>query len=458
MNRVRSCQADATSRETGPAVYTNDRDIQTVKRLLRRYSHINWALADQAMVSGASFLTGILLARYLGVDGFGVYTLGWLILLFMGMIHAPLIIGAMMSIGPGYPDAEAPDYYGAVIIQNLMIAVAGTVLVILGIYASGRLFPEWGIGQLLWPVAAATFAALWQDFFRRYFFTRDRPALAFTIDAVRYLGQVGVLFALFRLYPDDLNSSLAMWVTAATAAISATVCPFVMGTVRWSWRVTRAVAVRHYQSSKWVTASAPLEWVSENAFIFAAGSVVGPAGVGAVRAAQNIVGIAHILFNGLVNVVQVRAAKYYSQGGVAALSGYLRQVAWSSGLATAAVCLAFAIAPAFWLQLFYGEEFVAYGELVRWWALVYSVNIFILPLRAGLRALEATRPIFTSRVWAALFALVFAGSIINWLDLRGVVIGILLAKTILVLSLWWLGHVCFSAHPRSARSGEIRDC
>ncbi|MGD2137009.1 MAG: MATE family efflux transporter [Gammaproteobacteria bacterium] len=427
-----------------------------MKRLLQRYSHVNWALADQGMVSGASFLTGILLARYLGVDEFGVYTLGWLILIFIGMIHAPLIIGAMMSIGPAYPEAEAPEYYGAVIIQNLVIATVGTGLVTAGIYLSGRLFPEWGVAELLWPVAAATFAALWQDFFRRYFFTRGRPAVAFTIDAIRYLGQVVVLFVLFQLFPVGLNSGLAMWVTAGSAAIAAGVCPLVMGEVRWSREVTRSVAVRHYQSSKWVTASAPLEWISENAFIFAAGSIVGSAGVGAVRATQNIVGVAHILFNGLLNVVQVRAAKHYSLGGVAALAGYLRQVAWTSGSATAAVCLVFAIAPGFWLRLFYGEEFVIYGELVRWWALVYTVNIFILPLRAGLRALETTRPIFTSRVGAALFALVSAAGIIGWVGLEGAVIGILIAKTILVLSLWWLGRPYLGPARQAADAEESR--
>ena len=36
--------------------------MQRAARLLARYSHITWALADQAMVSGINFLTGILLA------------------------------------------------------------------------------------------------------------------------------------------------------------------------------------------------------------------------------------------------------------------------------------------------------------------------------------------------------------------------------------------------------------
>lgn len=430
----------------------------SVNRLMRRYSHINWALADQGMVSGANFLTGVILARYLGIDGFGVYTLGWAVLLFIGSIHASFIIGAMMSIGPAYSDEDAPGYYGAVIVQNLGVSVVGTVLVIIGVYLSGWLAPEWGLEALLWPLAFAVFAALWQDFFRRYFFTRGRSAAAFKIDAIRYLGQVGVLFVLFQLYPDGLDSNRAMWITAITAAIPLVVCPFAMGKVTWSWHTTRVVAVRHFQSSKWVAGSAPLEWLSEYIFYFAAGSFVGSAAVGAVRATQNIVGVAHILFNGLINVVQVRAAKYYGQAGLAALSKYLQQVTWLAGSTTAIICLIFAITPTFWLRLFYGDEYVEYGELVRWWALVYSVNIFILPLRTGLRVFETTRPIFTSRVWAALFAVASVMVVFDWFGHEGAVIGILFSKLIIVMSLWWGYRHYFSKFARTNVAAENQKC
>ena len=407
-----------------------------MNRLIRRFSHINWALADQGMVSGANFLTGILLARFLGVEGFGIYTLGWLVLVFIGSIHTPLVMGAMMSIGPAYSEQDAPKYYGAVLVQNLAVSVAGTLLIGVGVYLTGLLVPEWGIQRLLWPLVIATFASMWQEFFRRYFFTRERPALAFMFDAIRYLGQIAALFLLFRFSPEGLDSSRAMWITAATAAIAILACPFVMGKVAWSWHWTRDIAARHYRSSKWPTLSAPLERVSEYAFYFGAGSLVGSAGVGALRAAQNMMGIAQILFLGLINVVQIKAAKHYGRDGLAALSKYLQQVAWMAGVATAVICLIFAITPAFWLRLFFGEEFVEFGELVRWWALAYTVNVFVLPLRSGLRALETTLPIFTSAMFAAIFAVVSASLVIDWLGLEGAAIGILLSKMIIVLVMW----------------------
>ncbi len=82
--------------------------IQLAARLLARYSHVNWALADQTMVSGVNFLTGILLARYLGVEEFGRFTLAWMAVLFVNGIQHAAINSPMMSIGPKQPEAEAP--------------------------------------------------------------------------------------------------------------------------------------------------------------------------------------------------------------------------------------------------------------------------------------------------------------------------------------------------------------
>jgi hypothetical protein len=45
--------------------------IQSTVQLLKRYRHVNWALADQAMLSGVNFLTVVLLARALGIEEFG---------------------------------------------------------------------------------------------------------------------------------------------------------------------------------------------------------------------------------------------------------------------------------------------------------------------------------------------------------------------------------------------------
>ncbi len=412
--------------------------LTMVSRMIRSYGHINWALADQAMVSGANVLTGILLARFLGVEGFGTYTLAWAVLLFVASVHLPLIAGSMMSIGPKQTAQEAPAYYCAVIVQNLVFSLAGMLLVFAGAELSHLFVRHWDVGPLAFPLAAATFATVWQEFFRRYFYTRSRPAMAFVVDAIRYLGQISVLLFLFIYFPAMMGTSSALWIVACAAAVPAVLSLLFLGSIAWRTDVMRPIAARHFNTAKWMVISEPIEWASEYVFMFATGTLLGPAAVGALRASQNVAAMTSILFLGLLNVVPSRSAWHFHQGGVAALNKYLRRVTKFGAPATGAICLVFAAFPAFWLNFFFGEEFVAYGELVRWWALVYTVNFLVLPLRSGLRALERTRPVFTARLGGGIFAVLAASFLISEIGLPGAAIGVLGTKIITVCLMWWL--------------------
>ncbi len=174
--------------------------IQLAARLLARYSHINWALADQAMVSGVNFLTGIFLARYLGLSEFGRYTLAWMAVLFVNSIRHAMIISPMMSIGPQQSDSESPGYFGAVVIHQICFAGLAFILLFFGVRASGVFFPEWRVEGLALPLACAALALQLQDFLRRYFFTRKRAIRALANDAVAYLGRLAGLAWLFWWY------------------------------------------------------------------------------------------------------------------------------------------------------------------------------------------------------------------------------------------------------------------
>ena len=132
--------------------------IDLVARLLTRYSHVNWALADQAMVSGVNFLTAILLARYLGIEEFGRFTLAWMVVLFAASIQHAAINSPMMSTGPKQSTAERPAYYGAVVAQQIVVSVFIFFAVFSGVRLSDVFFPEWRVEGLALPLAAAPVA------------------------------------------------------------------------------------------------------------------------------------------------------------------------------------------------------------------------------------------------------------------------------------------------------------
>src|ERR1700761_3547253 len=77
------------------------------------------ALFDQGLVSGANFLTNVLLARAFGVRDYGVFALAWIAVLFANSLQYALIVTPMMSVGPKQDEDDRPSYFGAVLIQEL---------------------------------------------------------------------------------------------------------------------------------------------------------------------------------------------------------------------------------------------------------------------------------------------------------------------------------------------------
>ena len=163
------------------------------QNVLKRSSTVNWAIVDQTMVSAANFLMGIMLARFLGIEEFGRFTLVWLVAEFLHSIQHSLIVSPLMSIGPKQSDDNVAGYLGAVLAQQISFAAITFTMVIFGGQIANHFFPAWDIGGITTALAFAVLTYQIQNFIRRYLFVRARAHLAFVCDAIRYPGQLVVL-------------------------------------------------------------------------------------------------------------------------------------------------------------------------------------------------------------------------------------------------------------------------
>ena len=297
--------------------------------IIRRYSHINWALADQAIVSGVNFITGLLIARFLGIEEFGVFTLVWMAVLFVSSIQMAMISAPMMTIGPKQNDDERPSYYGAVVMQQVIFSTLTSLLLWIGVAYSDLVNPQWNVAHLAMPLAMALFFFQNQDFLRRLFFTEKQPLLAFISDVVSYLGRIMVLVLLF-LYA-TLTTANVLWIIAISSALALMVGFTKIKMLTFDSNQLVPVFKHHWVLSKWMTASAVMQWTSAQYFILAAGSLLGPVAVGALKAAQNIIGISNILFQGLENIVPANASRNFKVNGVKGLKLYLAKVSLFGG-------------------------------------------------------------------------------------------------------------------------------
>jgi O-antigen/teichoic acid export membrane protein len=203
---------------------------------------------------------------------------------------------------------------------------------------------------------------------------------------------------------------------------------FKTGQLIFSRIFIQRVTTVHWHFSKWLIVSALLQWTSGNFFLVAAGSILGVFAVGAIKAAQNIIGITHILFQAMENFVPSKAANAFIKWGAPGLLKYLRGISWYGGLFIAGIAFFAAIFSDFWFKCVYGSEFLNYSYLLKWFSLIYFVGFFVIPLSAGLRAIEVTKSLFSSLFFMSLLSVLLAYPLVSYLGLNGVMVGMLTVK------------------------------
>jgi O-antigen/teichoic acid export membrane protein len=380
-----------------------------------------WALTDQAVVSGTSFLTNVMLIRFMGLRESGIFLLAWMSVQFVASFQSALIIAPMLSVGPKQEEKDRPSYFGAVVFQELVLVASCVVLVFIALKFSDIFFPHKNLQQLALPLAVSSFAYLLQDFLRRYFFSTRQSRRALADDVLSYLPQLPIIFLLHGT--GHLNSANALWAMAGTSILGLAPWFFWMEPLAFSREWISAITRRHWKLSRWLGASTLMSWLSSNLFVLAAPVYYGAAAAAVLKASQTLLGVQNIWILGLENVVPAESARRLHKGGVHAMLAYTRSIVFKWGGLTLLFALVMATVPGFWLRLFYGPEMVQYGYVLRLYALIFTIFFVGGPLRAALQALEFTVPIFWSYLAMTAFAFAFAFPMAKWLGLSGTLLG-----------------------------------
>ena len=395
---------------------------------------LSWTFSDQALVSGMNMLLGVMLARFLTAGQFGEYTIAWAFVLLSSSVQIALVTMPMMSIGPKQRTTSQSRYYGGVFTLQAAFG-AGTFLVMWSSVWFGELFTSHGEGfklGLALPIAAVAFQ--YQDFVRRYFFTIGNPVAALVGDLVSYGGQVAVVFALARR-PGLLDAEVVLWINAGTSILAVIISAI--------WLRTRVLqldgfvetVVRHWHFSKWLIGSTALASATTNALLVTAAAVLGASEVGALKAAQNLLGINNVFFLALGNLLPHQAATRFNQGGTVALVRYVNVAVWASFFVTLGMSAVFACAPEYWLALFYGPKYGEYGFLLWWVAAFYVLQAWTTSLQAGMAAIELTHPTFWAALLTTLLSIILGVPLMTYFGLHGMLYALVGNQVITILIL-----------------------
>ncbi|AHJ95473.1 MATE family efflux transporter [Hymenobacter swuensis] len=386
-----------------------------------------WVVADQATVSGTTFLTNLFVARMLGLSTFGEFSAWQMGLLLLLAAQGALITQPMQVVLATVPATNRAAYRRALLGMQGGFGVAAAGL---ATGAALLLRPQAGAVLVAFLVYLAT--AILQDTVRKLLLAEDRVPLALLTDAVSCGGQ---LLALLAWVAAGRSATLAavFWVMGLTTLPALALGLPALLRDRSAGPGWTTFARQHWQQARWLLPTAALQWLSGNVLLVLAGLSTPLATLGILRLAQTIMGVFNVGLQAAENYVLPRLSLSLRRSEAEFRRQRARLTRLMLGLAAGPLlALALLADPLVrWVQ----SAEAAHSSVLRWCCLLYVVILLVYPLRLTVRLLPSARPYFVGYALSIGFSVLSARWLLTHYQATGVVVGWIGAQ--LVLGLYW---------------------
>jgi O-antigen/teichoic acid export membrane protein len=164
-------------------------------------------LTDQGLVSGVNFLVGILLARFLGVEVFGLFSLAWMVLFFASGLQQAFLTAPLFALTAKQNDRSS--WFAQLLTVQLFVSVASFLLVVLAVELCQFIQPAWYVPKISVILGLLVAVYLFNDFRRRVLFVKQKSREVVAVDIFGYALQPVFLVALYFFDALDLSTALA---------------------------------------------------------------------------------------------------------------------------------------------------------------------------------------------------------------------------------------------------------
>ena len=246
-------------------------------------------------------------------------------------------------------------------------------------------------------------------------------------DCIAYGGQPLAILALSYLEIISINNTFLSMSTLFGLAIL-----YNLPKVKFTLKLLnlKNTITENWSFSKYLVGTALLQWVSGNFFIIVAGGLLGPVAIGAIRIAQNVVGVLHVLFSAMENIIPIKGAEILNQKGSVKAIQYFKSMFFKGGLVTLIILVVIALFRTQIITLFYGTEYLAYVNVLLGFTGLYLLVFIGTILGFVIRTFEMNQIFFWSYIITTVFSLLAAKAIITQMGIYGVLIGLFITQLI----------------------------
>ena len=365
------------------------------------------SLADQAVASVTNFATGVIIARASSKEEFGLYMLGFTLILLVTDLQTSLIATPYMVYAPRLQGRAHAQYTGSTLIHQVVFSLL-TTLVVIGAACAARFgVGPHGLEPVLWALAGVGSLIMLREFVRRICFASLKLRTVFVFDVFIGVGQICGLLVLahFKL----LSASRAYWVIGATCGL-AVLCWLWLNRHHYHLRIDESVLdlKRNLVFGKWVFASGLLWTASTNLYPWLLAFFHGAAAAGVFAACLGVVSASNPALLGIQNFLGPKIAHVYATRGRIGLRKFVLKISGSMAIPVSLLTLIMIFWGDRFIGLLYGSRYTGNGRVVAILACNLLLSAVVFSYSRALFAIERADLDFALN-FAAIFIMLTLG-------------------------------------------------
>lgn len=272
------------------------------------------AIVDQALLAGAHFVVGVLLARWLSPQEYGAFALGYSMLLLVGALQIGGLTEPLAVYGSGKYVSRFPEYLGVLIRMYVSWVGSAALILLAGGVLAGHYFAAPVRAALLGSVLTMpTVPLFWLA--RQALYVHSMVARAAVGSGTYFVLTVGIVTILH----------LAALLSASTAFLGMAVGAGVVAVLQLmhtglTWKSAgslepKLVLLDHWAYAKWAVVATIITWVPWNAHFLILPMLIPLEQVAELRALFNVFSpLSHLLVALTTLLLPVISRQYHNSG------------------------------------------------------------------------------------------------------------------------------------------------
>jgi O-antigen/teichoic acid export membrane protein len=401
-----------------------------------------WAIMDQGFFAVSNFGLYVFLARWLSIQNYGVFTLGYSIFLLLGNVHTAILTEPMLVFTPKKAKGLVGKYLNFILRGHLKVSAIFSVTLIIASLFIDIYSNRFSGMVLILAFTTPLMLLLWM--FRRMCYVLSKPRVA-AFGSFIYL-----LFILLGIVITNLLDILSTETAFLIIGISSMIISLIISklldfkllNLSNEKKLVKEFAIEQKKYGIWALGSGIMTWIPSNLYYLVMPKLSSIESNAVFKALLNtVMPLSHTIAALSILLLPILAKSKDFQ--VFNRKVVLSIIVLICGGLSYLLLLGILNEPI--INLLYGKEYSEYSNLLWFIGLIPLVNGIVSILGTALRALEKPNLVFKSVLISSIITLIVGIPMISWFGLIGAIIGYLssLSAAAIVMFIYYI-KLCWS--------------